>query len=83
MATAKPLESSHADAAGLLVLHFVCPFCRQVSEVTGIDPDRWKRWREGEGYVQDMFPELTDGQRGTLMSGEHEACFDALFNEDE
>jgi len=79
MASATPLESSHVAEDGTLTLHFVCPLCQQPSEVSGVNADRWSRWHRGEGYVQDMLPELSDGQRGTLMSGEHEACFDALF----
>lgn len=32
--------------------------------------DRYKRWRAGEGMIQDMFPDLTPTEREVLLNGD-------------
>lgn len=42
-------------------------------------------WRNDllPGMVQEVFAELTPGQREQLINGSHEACFDAAFPEED
>jgi hypothetical protein len=81
---AKPLESSGRVAPGGSVnLDFLCPLCQTVAQVLVPGMEEYLLYRAG-AYVQDVFPELTPGQRETLISGCHEACFDAQWpDEDE
>lgn len=80
MASATPLESSHFAGDGTLTLHFDCPGCHEVTEVKGIDPDRYMTWRSGRGpTIGGAFPELDETQREALMTGYHGPCWDALW----
>lgn len=63
---------------GTLTLSFHCRLCGQPSFLNGIDPERYALYVSG-AYAQDAFPSLTPGQRETLISGSHEACFDEAF----
>lgn len=84
MASAAPLESSHFAGDGTLVLHFDCPGCHEVNEVSGIDRDRYMTWRSGRGpSIGSAFPELNAADREALMTGYHDHCFDDLFAGDE
>ena len=59
----------------------VCPICKKISSVKIKDWDAYLRWKAG-GFIQDVFPDMTAGQRETLMSGSHEECFDKAFPEE-
>lgn len=54
-----------------------CPFCGKDTEL--IVPARgYRLWTEGE-LIQNALPELTAGQRETLISGLCESCQDSFF----
>lgn len=63
-----------------------CPLCGRLSylyleeelAVRILDWDREGR----QGYIQDVFPELTIAQRETIISGCHDKCFDEAFEEE-
>jgi hypothetical protein len=74
-----PVKPIRTEPDGLaLRLTFICPFCRGESQVT-VAENKWRSWSQGKGYVQDVFPELSAGERETLINGSHEACFDKAF----
>jgi hypothetical protein len=53
-------------------------------EAPTVDADKYLRWKDGEGHVQHMFPELSDDTRELMISSICGKCFDSLFgNEDE
>lgn len=56
-----------------------CIMCGETSQVE-VEVADLLRWRQG-ALVQDVWPHWTDGQRELLISGTHDACFDALFAE--
>ena len=56
-----------------------CIRCGTVHLLT-LDKDKVRRWQGGE-HVQNVFPEMTPGQRELLISGTCEQCFDILFRE--
>jgi len=65
-----------------------CLFCGQASSVT-VEDDIAAKVQAfvsdpgAFGFVQIEFPRLSPGTRETMMTGSHEACFDAAFGEDE
>ena len=58
-----------------------CPICGLVSRVM-VPTAALLRWRNG-AFAQDAFPMLSAGERETVISGAHEACFDAVFAPDD
>ena len=80
---ARPLETSRIEEDGTLTLQFSCPFCRQPSEVSGIDRPTWEAWRRGlTAGIAEVFPALTAGEREILKTGIHPACWDLAFSEE-
>ena len=77
---ANPIHESSL-AGGKVKLTFTCPFCNKPSSVV-VDRNRYDDWAAGNGYVQTVFPELSAGERETLINGSHEECFDNAFPED-
>lgn len=59
----------------------ICPFCRQTAAVKVSRQGLWN-WEHGD-FVQKAFPDLTPGQRETVMNGSHEECFDKAFPKEE
>lgn len=59
-----------------------CPRCGKPSRVSGVPAEGFYAWYHGQ-HAQRALPELTDGQRETLMTGYHESCFDEDFAEGE
>ncbi len=47
-----------------------------------LDEKKVKRWHGGE-HIQDVFPELSPGDREMLISKCCEPCFDKMFGEEE
>ena len=39
-------------------------------------------WLSGSGYIQDLMPYLSDGERELLISGTCSHCFDSMFGLD-
>lgn len=58
-----------------------CIGCGETSQVT-VEVADFLRWRLG-AYAQDVWPQWTAGERELLISGTHDACFDAMFAEPE
>jgi hypothetical protein len=72
---------------GSTQLGFECPLCGNVAYVV-LTPDQHTRWwtwyhagRTGP-FLQQVFPELSDRDRETLLTGTCDACFDKAFPED-
>ena len=59
-----------------------CMWCKTSPEVMMLDPDKLRRWNQGE-HVQNVWPEMSAGDRELLISGTHDACWQAMFSEDE
>ena len=53
-----------------------CIWCGQMAHVRDIPQQAFAAWYNGGVAIQDALPDLTPGQRETLISGSHEACFD-------
>lgn len=59
----------------------MCLMCHKTGTVEIPDEavSRFKDWRAGKGHIQNLLPELSAGDREQLMTGTHDACFDAMF----
>jgi hypothetical protein len=58
-----------------------CCVCDQY-EVWSLNREAVTRWQEGE-YIQNAFPDMSEGDREILISGTHPACWDKLFPAEE
>jgi hypothetical protein len=47
-------------------------------EVLTLNRQAVESWQEGE-YIQNAFPDMSDGDRELLISGTHSECWDKLF----
>lgn len=64
-------------------LTFFCIWCQKLNEIT-VDKEKWELFLQPNSpFVQDIWPEMSMADRETLISGSHDACFDAMFPEDE
>jgi hypothetical protein len=54
-----------------------CTVCGEY-EVWSLDRELVNRWQGGEN-IQDVFPDMNEGDRELLISGTHPACWDKLF----
>ena len=54
-----------------------CTVCGEY-EVWSLDRELVTRWQGGEN-IQDVFPDMTVGDRELLISGTHATCWDKLF----
>ena len=59
-----------------------CVVCNIAGEVQVTEAEL-AAYKSQPGYVQDVLPRLTDGEREMLISGTHSECFDILFPADE
>jgi hypothetical protein len=48
-------------------------------EVLTLNRQAVERWQDGE-YIQNAFPDMSDGDRELLISGTHSECWDKLFS---
>lgn len=63
----------------------------RVSPLTGktnvmdldIDPSTLQRWLQGEGFAQDMFPQLSADEREFLISGYTPENWATLFDDED
>lgn len=78
-------HTAYDNGDGTVRVELTCVICGKPSVVDGVPAEAWVRFDHGRGeYAQVAFPMLTLGERETLISGSHEACFDAMFpDEDE
>ena len=45
-----------------------------------VDSDSYYNWRDSEGFIQDLMPELSASDRELLISNTCGSCFDIVFN---
>jgi hypothetical protein len=68
------------------VVEGVCPLCDLPSSVTAYT-DELEAWRHDKAvggpkrHIQVAMPEMSPGDRETLMTGIHSACWDAMFKD--
>lgn len=55
-----------------------CIHCGKESELK-ITYDQYFAWVINDGYIQDVFPEMTNPEREVLISGTHPECWDEMF----
>lgn len=48
-----------------------------------VDEDAYRNWQNGEGFIQDIMPELSPGERELLISQICDNCFSMLFGLEE
>lgn len=67
-----------------ITLHRFCYICCRPSQVE-VDRDQYFRWKSDRKHLmaQEVFKDLTAGERETIISGAHEKCFDEAFKERE
>lgn len=66
----------------MMVVNKVCSMCGGFHSIV-VDYDGYRKWKAGEGLIQDLLKENTDGERELLISGVCENCFDELFSFEE
>lgn len=74
--TVEPVDS--ADGILRVNVTRTCPLCDKASRVDNVPAEGFRDWQDRR-QIQLALPELTPGQRKTLMSGCHEKCFDRAF----
>lgn len=47
-----------------------------------VDPVDYNDWLYGDGFIQDLMPYLTDGERELLISKTCGRCFDEIYGLD-
>lgn len=73
------IETETDNKDGTTTVTKQCIFCNQPASIT-LDTAKWRAWDYGRGpFIQDLMPEMSAGERETLISGSHEACFDKAF----
>jgi len=55
-----------------------CRLCGSSHSVT-VNPKKYVQWKSGKGFIQDLFPELSDDSRELLISHTCGVCFDLMF----
>ena len=55
-----------------------CPGCG-IESVVQVDPVGYQLWLDGEGYLNDLCPDLTKIEREIIISGTCDACWQALW----
>lgn len=55
-----------------------CPMCGQ-RHTLEVEEDDYKKYINGEGYVQTIFPYLSSDEREMLISGMCPDCWKRLF----
>lgn len=63
-------------------VHVECRTCGKVCSIQ-CDKEDLSKWRNGEGYIQDLLHYLSAAQRELLISGTCGECFDEMFSLDE
>jgi hypothetical protein len=55
-----------------------CKYCKKKITVN-VDESKYSSWKNGEGFIQDLMPELSAGEREILISRTCDSCFDEIF----
>lgn len=58
-----------------------CRHCTTPPELVYLEPAKVARWHAGE-HVQQVWPELPAADRELLLTGTHDACWQAMFPKD-
>jgi hypothetical protein len=63
-----------------MLVNYTTPACIVcgTSDNLVLNEEKLIQWHYG-GHIQDVFPELTPGQRELIVTGTHESCWDLLF----
>jgi len=60
-----------------------CPVCGKIGTVE-IPIAEWEAWADGTGpMIQHAMPSVSAGDREMLLSGTHDACWEATFAPDD
>ena len=62
-----------------MVLFKTCPMCNKEYSIE-LNDKGYKKYKRGEGFVQDLFPELDAFEREFVKSGYCSKCQEMLFN---
>lgn len=55
-----------------------CKFCQSFF-VVSLDIDAYEKWKNDEGLIQDLMPDMKLEERELIISQICSDCFDALF----
>ena len=55
-----------------------CRICNSKKEIL-VNPAQYTKWMFGEGYIQDIFPDMSPEDREMIISNTCGSCFDKLF----
>lgn len=55
-----------------------CKFCQAFYTVS-VNQDAYKNWKDGEGFIQDLMPNLSSSERELLISKTCDECWKAIF----
>ena len=73
------------NARELINVEFTCPMCGRKHYLKNISLEKFLKYQNGEGHVQDIFPELSAEDREKLITGYCRRCQNLIFgtsNED-
>lgn len=56
----------------------VCIYCG-IESWFRITEKQYEAWITNDGYIQDVFPNMTNQEREVMISGTHPECWDAMF----
>lgn len=59
-----------------------CRSCGEMKQVV-CDPQDMQKWKDGEGYIQDVLHYLSAGDRELLLSSTCDDCFQKMFGSSE
>lgn len=60
-----------------------CIHCNKKYEIFGIDPEAYQSWVNGEGFIQDLLPNLLAWEREMLISATCDECWQNMFGDAE
>lgn len=85
MATLHYNKVKETYIAGVHKYHFEVDCARHHGvQVISVDGEALHRYHNGEGHLQDLFPDLTPGQREILFQSNYcDKCWEELFGTDE
>ena len=62
---------------------FQCKICKKIIYIEATEK-QWSEWHsKNRRLIQEIFPELTAGERELIRIGFCETCFDSLFGQEE
>lgn len=72
---------AHVTENGRMPHDAECKYCGIVYTVY-VDPVDFAQWTFGGGFIQDLMPYLSAGERELLITGTCGSCFDRIFGLD-